>query len=80
MIINSFFGKNYYKSISNKKGMCNFIINKFLLPKDLQDQLRNCISDTIRIEINKMFQYINEITNIINENKTLPSHIKNDYN
>jgi len=71
-----FFWKELLQEYSNKKGMCNFIINKFLLPKDLQDQLRNCISDIIRIEINKMFQYINEITNIINENKTLPSHIK----
>jgi hypothetical protein len=73
---NFFFWKSLLQEYSGKKGMCAFITNKDLLPKNLQNDLKDCISTSIKVEINKCFNYINEIKNVINENKSLPLHIK----
>src|SRR5579875_1451123 len=74
---NDFFHwKSLIQEYSNKKGMCEFVDNKDLLPKELRLELESCISDELQLEIAKLKKYLISTKTMILENKDLPEHIK----
>lgn len=76
---NDFFHWKYLiQEYSSKKGMCEFLENDKLLPSNLRLQLKGCISDELELEISKLKKYVISTKIMIQENKELPEHIKND--
>lgn len=71
-----FFWKRMLQEYSTEKSMCVFITTN-LLPEKLKNKLINCIKNIIKLEIDKLNIYIDEIKRTINENKLLPEYIKN---
>lgn len=76
---NDFFHWKYLiQEYSSKKGMCEFLENDKLLSSNLRLQLKGCISNELELEISKLKKYLVSTKIMIQENKELPEHIKND--
>lgn len=70
-----FFWKRMLQEYSQEKSMCVFLTTNILSEK-LRTKLIDSIINIIKLEIDKLNIYIEEIKKSINENKLLPEYIK----